>query len=98
MTLRVGFNANYELTPRITLFGGADLIRSTFRDGRRLTPPFGSVADANETLYNLAAGASVKITDMLTGTVTYNHTDSTSDLPNRQFGRNRISVGVSAEF
>jgi hypothetical protein len=43
-------------------------------------------------------GLSVKFTDMLYGTVSYNYTDSESDFPDQSYNRNRISVGVRAEF
>ena len=41
---------------------------------------------------------SVKFNDYLTGTVSYNFTDSSSDIDGRDYNRNRISVGLSAEF
>ena len=40
----------------------------------------------------------MKFTDYLTGTVTYNFTDSSSDFNSGDYDRNRISVGVRAEF
>ena len=40
----------------------------------------------------------MKFTENLYGNVSYNYTDSSSDLPNRSYDRNRVNLGVRAEF
>ena len=56
------------------------------------------VGDESEDIINAYIGASFKFTDNLFGTVSYNFTQSDSDLPGRDYDRNRVSVGVRAEF
>jgi opacity protein-like surface antigen len=41
---------------------------------------------------------SVKFTDNLYGTCSYNFTDSSSDLAGQDYDRNRVSLGVRYEF
>jgi hypothetical protein len=96
-TLRIGVSGEYSLSPMVALFGGVDYIPTTYAAGR--TIPLGvSVADVDETIINAYIGVSVRFNDLLTGTASYNFTDSSSDFPGREYDRNRISVGLSAEF
>jgi len=97
LTLRVGVSGTYEISPSLSLFGGVDVVNSSFESGRNLATGV-SIADAEETLVNAYIGASLKLTEILTGTLTYNFTDSDSDLANRSYDRNRVTVGLSAEF
>ena len=99
-TLRLGISSEYVLSQKLSLFGGVDYIPSSFEDGRALAPaPAGApVDDADESLVNAFVGFSVRFTDMLTGTVSYNYTHQTSDFDGQDYNRNRISVGLSAEF
>jgi hypothetical protein len=59
-------------------------------------PP--STADADEDIINAYIGVSYRLSDLLTASASYNFTDSSSDFDNRDYTRNRISIGVSAEF
>jgi hypothetical protein len=98
-TLRIGVAGEYALSQRLSLFGGLDYINSSFDDGRTVnggTPP---TADGlSEDLVNAYIGLSVKLTDYLYGSVSYNHTTSDSDLLGGDYDRNRFSVGLRAEF
>ena len=40
----------------------------------------------------------MKFNDYLTGTASYNYTNSSSDFDSGNYDRNRISIGLSAEF
>ena len=96
-TLRIGVSSEYSISPMFSLFGGLDYIPTTYASGR--TIPLGvTVADVDEDIINAYIGFSVKFNEMWTGTASYNFTDSTSDFADRDYNRNRISVGVSAEF
>ena len=97
LTLRVGVSGTYEISPSLSLYGGLDLVNTSYESGRTVTvgAPLG---DQDETLVNAYIGASLKLTEILTGSLTYNFTDSDSDLPSRDYDRNRITVGLSAEF
>lgn len=97
MTLRIGTQVNYQVSQKLALFSGVDLISTSYEEGR--TVPGGvAVNDRDETLINGYIGASLEITEYLDGTISYNFTGATSDIPNRTYDRNRISLGLKAEF
>jgi hypothetical protein len=97
LTLRIGVSGEYQLSPSLSIFGGVDLISSSYESGRVVNTAIG-IADADETLVNAYIGTSLKLTEYLYGTLTYNFTDSDSDVFGRDYDRNRISVGLRAEF
>lgn len=98
-TLRLGIASEYAFSPIFSIFGGIDYIPTSFEGGRQIPSVAGSsVADQKEDLINTYIGASMKFNDFLTGTVSYNFTNSSSDFSNNDYNRNRISLGVSAEF
>ena len=97
LTLRVGVSGTYEISPSLALYGGVDVISTQFDSGRVLATG-ASAGDQDETLVNAYIGASLKFNEILTGSLTYNFTDSNSDFANRDYDRNRITVGLSAEF
>ena len=47
---------------------------------------------------NAYVGVSLKFTDYLTGSATYNFTNSDSDYVGSNYDRNRFTLGLSAEF
>jgi hypothetical protein len=98
--LRIGISAEYAITPMLSLYGGVDYIPSTFDGGRQVTPPGtgNRISGLDEDLINLYVGVSMKFTDSLHGTLSYNFTDSSSDFASRSYDRNRVTVGVRAEF
>jgi Putative beta-barrel porin 2 len=99
-TFRLGVTAEYLISPKLSLFGGVDYIPTSFQDGRALPPllPGTPVPDSDEDLINAHIGLSLRFTDFVTGSLTYNFTSSSSDIVYRDYDRNRISLGVSAEF
>jgi hypothetical protein len=96
-TLRFGVSGEYAISPMFSVFGGLDYIPTDYAEGRTI-PGDLSVADQSEDILNAYIGVSMKFNDFLTGTASYNFTDSSSDFEGRDYNRNRISVGVSAEF
>lgn len=96
-TLRIGVSGEYSLSPTLSSFGGVDLISTSF-EGARAVAGAPNLSDRDETLVNLYIGASMKFTDYLFGTVSYNYTNSDSDFVSRDYDRNRVSVGLRAEF
>ncbi|MBC7979174.1 MAG: hypothetical protein H7Y36_01265 [Armatimonadetes bacterium] len=96
-TLRIGVSSEYAVSPMFSVFGGVDYIPSSFQDGELVTSG-ASVGDADESIVNAHIGVSMKFNDFLTGTASYNFTNSTSDFANNDYDRNRFSVGLSAEF
>jgi hypothetical protein len=97
LTLRVGTQANYQVSEKLAFFSGVDLISTSYEEGR--TVPGGvAVANRDEMLVNAYIGATLAITEYLDGTLSYNFTGADSDIPNRSYDRSRISVGLKAEF
>jgi hypothetical protein len=98
--LRMGVSSEYVISPMFSVFGGVDYLPTWYESGRSLdSPPFlGNIKDLNQDLYNINLGVSVRFNDLLTGTLTYNYTDSWGDVPGQDYDRNRINVGISAEF
>jgi Putative beta-barrel porin 2 len=98
-TLRLGVSTEYAFSPTFSMFGGVDYVPTSFEGGRQIPSVAGStVEDQQEDIINAYIGASMKFNDMLTGTVSYNYTHSSSDFSGNDYNRNRISLGVSAEF
>ncbi|MFT3990523.1 MAG: outer membrane beta-barrel protein [Luteolibacter sp.] len=96
-TLRVGVSGNYAVSKRLGVFGGVDYIPTSYRSGKEVVSG-NSVSDQDEDLINAYIGVSLQFTDYLFGSLTYNHTTSDSDLSGNDYDRNRVSVGVRAEF
>lgn len=96
-TLRLGVSGNYAISPTFSLFGGVDYIPSWFDEGRQVGGPL-TASSQDENLVNAYIGVALKLTDSVTASLTYNRTDSDSDLVGRDYDRNRITVGVRAEF
>lgn len=97
LTLRVGVTGEYQISPSLSIFGGVDLISTSYESGR-LVGTAVPVGDADETLVNAYIGASLKFTEYLYGTLRYSFTNSDSDIANRDYDRNLVSLGVRAEF
>jgi len=98
-TLRIGVSAEYLLSPRISLNAGIDYLPTTYKNGQIVSGPAAPFpGTANDDVINLTLGLSYRFTDNLFGTLSYVHTDSSSDLSGRDYGRNRVSLGVRAEF
>jgi hypothetical protein len=99
-SLRLGISSEYVISPKFSVFGGVDYLPTSFEGGQSLSnPPFlGTIDDLDQTIFNVNVGVSMKINELLTGTLTYNFTDSTSDNDDEEYTRNRVNLGVSAEF
>ena len=97
LTLRIGTQANYQVSEKLALFSGVDLISTSYEEGRTI-PGGVAVADRDETLVNAYIGATLEITEYLDGTISYNFTGANSDIPNNTYERNRLNLGLKAEF
>jgi hypothetical protein len=98
ITLRIGVNASYQVSPSLSIFGGVNVINTSFQSGTTAAAPRTAVVDGDEFLLNASLGASLMFTDNIYGTLTYNFTDSSSDNLGRDYDRSRVTVGVRAEF
>jgi hypothetical protein len=99
-TLRLGIAGDYAISPMFTIFGGVDYIPSMFDNGRLVSAagPPQTVSGVSDQLFNAYIGLSVEFVDNFFATVSYNYTDSTSDIVSHVYDRNRISVGLRYEF
>jgi hypothetical protein len=99
-TLRFGLNAEYAISPMFSVFCGVDYIPTSYSSGRYTSVVVAGtpVPDTDEDIINATIGFSVKFNQFLTGTASYNYTSSTSDIVGKDYDRNRISLGLSAEF
>jgi hypothetical protein len=97
-TFRLGVSTEYAVTPTFSIFSGLDYIPAQFNEGRVVNGVAGNVGDFSEDVFNTYVGVSMKLTDYLTGTAAYNFTYQDSDFPGQTYHRNRVSIGVSAEF
>ncbi len=97
-TLRLGVSSEYAISPMLSVFGGVDYIPTQFNSGRVIGATGTPQVDLKEDIFNAHIGVSVKFNDFLTGNATYNFTNSSSDFAGQDYNRNRISVGLSAEF
>ncbi len=96
--LRIGANANYILSEDVSLFSGTDLIFSNYMNGRNVNDnTYGP--DKYENNLNAYIGCSYKLTDYLICKLSYTYTQTFTDISDaREYVRNRISLGLSAEF
>lgn len=97
--LRCGISAEYAISPRFSIFGGLDYLPTSYASGHAINwPGHPSVPDGDSDIFNAYIGLSMKFNDYLTGTISYNYTNSSSDFFYSDYDRNRISIGLSAEF
>ncbi|WP_367870164.1 hypothetical protein [Luteolibacter sp. Populi] len=97
-TLRIGLSGDYAISQKLSVFGGVDYIMSDFEDGRLVGTGLAAGGSPSEDLVNAYIGLSLKFTQNFSGDISYNYTDSSSDLPFRSYDRNRVNVGVRMEF
>jgi len=98
-TLRMGTTGTYQISPDLSLNSGVDLIQSNYDKGRPIDGTGGEGPSYDETTFNAYIGMSMKLTDFLYGNLSYNYSQVVSDVnDSREYDRNRVSVGVSAEF
>ncbi len=96
---RLGISNEYAVTPDFSIFSGLDYIPSQYDSGMAISPVTGPVNGSyNVDIFNAYVGCSMKLTEYLTGTLAYNFTYQDSDFPGQTYHRNRVSLGVSAEF
>jgi hypothetical protein len=97
-SLRLGVSSEYTISPMFSVFAGVDYIPTSYADGQSISAPFQDASDLNSNLISLNIGLTAKFNDYLTGTLSYDFQDSISDIDNQDYTRNRVSLGVSAEF
>lgn len=97
-SLRLGVNTSFAISQRLSFFNGFELVSASFMDGRALNGTSTPIKTGDELLWNANLGFSVKLSEIFYGRISYNYTDSDSDLDSRSYDRNRLSIGVNAQF
>ncbi len=92
--LRVGFTANYRVSQPLSLTAGVNYAMLTYQD--RIGAA--GLSSPEEDLFNAFVGFDLKVTDNLSVNGRYNFEDLSSDVGNRDYDRNRYSLGVSTTF
>eukprot|EP00112_Aurelia_sp_Birch-Aquarium-sp1_P006341 Seg17011.1 transcript_id=Seg17011.1/GoldUCD/mRNA.D3Y31 product="hypothetical protein" protein_id=Seg17011.1/GoldUCD/D3Y31 len=93
--LRIGFRADYALSPTLSLYGGVNYIITDFSDGRN-SATNAAIADADQTLINPFIGLSWRVAEDTSITASYHYTNTDSDI--NSFSRNRFQIGVTKSF
>jgi long-subunit fatty acid transport protein len=95
--LRFGVSGEYELSPRLTGYGGVDMVYTAYDGGNQIG---GLATDSGRTqeLFNAYIGLRAKFTDQLSGQCSISYTDSSSDFENREYDRLRLSTGLTYSF
>lgn len=97
-TFRVGVNGDYTYSPKIIFNTGLTYIGSRFSEGV-LMDRSGAVGDSpSEDLVEINIGVSYLLTDNIFTRLGYIYTYSDSDFNVRNFVRQRVSLGVQADF
>jgi hypothetical protein len=105
--LRIGSQGSYVVSESLTVFGGVNVVFDSYKDGTYLlngvrsgTPFFAgtSAPDFDEMIYNLNIGASVKLTENVYMTGSYNYSNSSSDADIRDYDRQRIQLGIQTSL
>ncbi|MGE9267429.1 MAG: outer membrane beta-barrel protein [Verrucomicrobiales bacterium] len=91
-TLRIGAKANYAVSPRLTLHGGAHYLAYGYEEGRFGAP------DVDEDLFNVYAGFTFEVRENLYLNGSYNFDTYSSDVNFREYDRNRFNLGVQMVF
>jgi hypothetical protein len=98
--LRIGISSEYVISPMFSVFGGVDFLPTWYDGGQSLENPVyrGNINSLDQNVFNTNIGLSIKFSELLSGSVSYNFTNSSSDILYQDYTRNRINVGLSAEF
>ena len=93
-TLRLGFTADYQVSQALSLTGGVNYARLSYED--LISGPGEDSVD--EDLFNTFIGFDLKVAANVTVNGRYNFEDLSSDAGNRDYERNRYTLGVSTTF
>lgn len=93
-TLRLGVNASYAVSPRFSINTGVNYTDIGYDGARNPVAP----ATPSENIFNYYLGFSMSLTDTVSLSGSWSYEDFGSDLPNRDYDRNRLSLGISSQF
>ncbi len=91
-SLRIGAALDYALSPQVTLTVGGNYTQSDFEGAPTLL-------DGDVDLFNAYASVAYKVNEAFSVSASVNHTTSdASNIPNRDYDRNRYQIGVNYSF
>ena len=95
-TFRLGLQGSYVVSPKLTLFGGGNLI--LFGYDSQIGPNPAAPSSMDESIINVNGGASYELYEniYITGSLNYTHSASDSDI--RDFNRTRVQLGIQSSF
>ena len=96
--MRIGVSGEYAISPTLSLFTGIDYIGNSYDGGRNVFTSVPAATSPSDNIWNAYLGMSYKITDTISLSGSYNYTKSSSDIAIHEYSRNRVTVGVRAEF
>ncbi|MFM2170257.1 MAG: hypothetical protein RI957_486 [Verrucomicrobiota bacterium] len=98
---RVGLTGDYRLSPRLTGFGGLDVVHTMFDGGNKLDEAAvgpDTNSGRTEDLINGYIGLRAQLNEAFTLDCSINYTDSISDSDNNDYNRLRLSTGLNYTF
>ena len=98
ITLRLGTQATYDLSPDVTLFGGINVVLAEYDDLDGVNSDPGAFSSIDEQLFNLNIGGSYRVMENVFVNGSYVYTNSGSDARSREYDRNRFNLGVRTTF
>lgn len=93
-SLRVGFTADYRVSQALSLTAGVNYAMLEYND---ILPGFVGASSVDEDLFNAFVGFDLEVANNVYLNARYNFEDFSSDA-DRDYDRNRFSLGVSTSF
>lgn len=95
-TFRLGLQGSYVVSPKLTFFGGVNVMMFNY-DGQ-IGPDPAAPGSLDEKIVNFNAGASYEVADNIFVTGSYNFTKSSADADIRDYDRSRVQFGLQSSF
>ena len=95
-TFRLGLQGSYVASPKLTFFGGLNVMMFSYEG--QFGPNLAAPDSLDDRIININAGASYEVADNIFVTGSYNYTKSSSDADIRDYDRSRIQLGVQSSF
>ena len=95
-TFRLGLQGSYVMSPKLTFFGGVNVMSFSYEGQFGLDPAAPDSMD--DKIININGGASYEVADNIFVTGSYNYTKSSSDSDLRDYDRSRVQIGVQSSF
>ena len=95
-TFRLGLQGSYVVSPKLTFFGGVNVMMFNYEG--QIGPDPEAPGSLDEKIVNFNAGASYEVADNIFVTGSYNFTKSSADADIRDYDRSRVQFGLQSSF